>query len=226
MENLNALIGSVNNIFWSYLLIVVLIGCALWFSFKTRFVQFRMLGEMFRIPFEKKEQKSAISSFEAFAVSLASRVGTGNLAGVATAIVVGGPGAVFWMWVMAIMGSASAFIESTLAQLYKTKGKDSYIGGPAYYIEKGLKKSAYNNLRIRIQFCPEQHLVRGLYQGVQCRPDRHRRNSNRTHTGCHFWRDKAHRPCQRCYSAGNGIRVHSPCAFCHSNEHQPYTICH
>ncbi len=140
MENLNALIGSVNNIFWSYLLIVVLIGCALWFSFKTRFVQFRMLGEMFRIPFEKKEQKSAISSFEAFAVSLASRVGTGNLAGVATAIVVGGPGAVFWMWVMAIMGSASAFIESTLAQLYKTKGKDSYIGGPAYYIEKGLKK--------------------------------------------------------------------------------------
>ena len=82
MENLNTLIGSVNNIFWSYLLIVVLIGCALWFSFKTRFVQFRMLGEMFRIPFEKKEQKSAISSFEAFAVSLASRVGTGNLAGI------------------------------------------------------------------------------------------------------------------------------------------------
>ena len=109
MENLNTLIGSVNNIFWSYLLIIVLIGCALWFSFRTRFVQFRMLREMFRIPFEKKEHKSAISSFEAFAVSLASRVGTGNLAGVATAIVVGGPGAVFWMWVMAIIGSASAF---------------------------------------------------------------------------------------------------------------------
>ena len=89
MENLNTLIGSVNNIFWSYLLIIVLIGCALWFSFRTRFVQFRMLREMFRIPFEKKEHKSAISSFEAFAVSLASRVGTGNLAGVATAIVVG-----------------------------------------------------------------------------------------------------------------------------------------
>lgn len=140
MENLNATITSANDIFWGYLLIIVLIGCAIWFTFKTGFVQFRLLGEMLRIPFEKKEHKSAISSFEAFAVSLASRVGTGNLAGVATAIVVGGPGAVFWMWLMALAGSASAFVESTLAQLYKIKGEKSYIGGPAYYMEKGLKK--------------------------------------------------------------------------------------
>lgn len=81
-----------------------------------------------------------ISSFQAFAISLASRVGTGNLAGVATAIAVGGPGAIFWMWIIALLGASSAFVESTLAQLYKEKGKESFIGGPAYYMKKGLKK--------------------------------------------------------------------------------------
>lgn len=121
----------------------MLLGCAVWFTLKTRFVQFRMIGEMIRLlgdsgTTHNKEEKH-ISSFQAFAVSLASRVGTGNMAGVATAIAVGGPGAVFWMWLIALLGSSSAFVESTLAQLYKRKGKESFIGGPAYYMLYGLK---------------------------------------------------------------------------------------
>lgn len=152
MEFITDIVTFVNNILWSYVLIATLIACGLWFTFKTKFVQFRMIGHMFKLLLEtgtdkikgnkklnneNKERK--ISSFEAFAVSIAGRVGTGNLAGVATAIVIGGPGAVFWMWLIALIGSASAFIESTLAQMYKLKGKDSFIGGPAYYIEIGLK---------------------------------------------------------------------------------------
>ncbi len=143
MEFFASLLNSVNDILWSYVLIVMLIGCALYFSFKTRFVQFKMLGEMVRLLGESTStstDKKQISSFEAFMVSLASRVGTGNLAGVATAIAIGGPGAVFWMWVIALFGACSAFVESTLAQLYKTRGKDSFVGGPAYYMKIGLKK--------------------------------------------------------------------------------------
>lgn len=143
MDLLTQLISSANDFLSTYVLIVMLLGCAFWFSFKTKFVQVRMTKEMVRLLGDssgsKKDEKH-ISSFQAFAISLASRVGTGNLAGVATAITVGGPGAVFWMWVIALLGASSAFIESTLAQLYKVKGKDAYIGGPAYYMEKGLKK--------------------------------------------------------------------------------------
>lgn len=137
-------INLINDILWTYILIVLLLGCALWFSIKTRFVQFRMIPEMVRLLGDsvgkgKTEQKH-ISSFQAFAISIASRVGTGNLAGVATAIAVGGPGAVFWMWVIALFGASSSFVESTLAQLYKVKGIDSFIGGPAYYMRNGLKQ--------------------------------------------------------------------------------------
>ena len=137
-------INGINDVLWTYILIILLLGCAVWFTLRTRFVQFRMLGEMVRLLSESagKEEggEKHISSFQAFAVSLASRVGTGNLAGVATAIAVGGPGAVFWMWVIALFGASSAFVESTLAQLYKIHGKDSFIGGPAYYMQKGLKQ--------------------------------------------------------------------------------------
>lgn len=137
-------IGQINDILWTYILIAMLLGCAVWFTLKTRFVQFRMIGEMIRLLGDStgkgNKQEKHISSFQAFAISLASRVGTGNLAGVATAIAVGGPGAVFWMWVIALLGASSAFVESTLAQLYKVKGKDSFVGGPAYYMKKGLKK--------------------------------------------------------------------------------------
>ena len=151
---MNELITSVNDAIWGYVLIVALVGCGLWFTIKTRFVQFRMVGEMFRLltdsavntveeqvqEHKRGETSKHISSFQAFAVSVATRVGTGNLAGVASAIAIGGPGAVFWMWIIALIGSATAFVESTLAQLYKQKHKDSFIGGPAYYIQKGLKQ--------------------------------------------------------------------------------------
>lgn len=142
MDVISGWISSVNDVLWSYILIIMLLGCALWFSVKTRFVQFRLIGEMVRLLGDSagkgKQGEKHISSFQAFAVSLASRVGTGNLAGVATAIAVGGPGAVFWMWIIALLGASSAFVESTLAQLYKIKGKDSFIGGPAYYMKNGL----------------------------------------------------------------------------------------
>lgn len=137
-------INLLNDLLWTYILIAMLLGCAVWFTWKTRFVQFRMIKEMVRLLGDSGGKGAAgekhISSFQAFAISIASRVGTGNLAGVATAIAVGGPGAVFWMWVIALLGASSAFVESTLAQLYKVKGKDSFIGGPAYYMKKGLKQ--------------------------------------------------------------------------------------
>ena len=147
---MNDLITSVNDAIWGYVLIFVLVGCGIWFTIKTRFVQFRMVGEMVRLLTdsavdtvetqvkESKDKQKKISSFQAFAVSVATRVGTGNLAGVASAIAIGGPGAVFWMWIIALIGSATAFVESTLAQLFKRKHKDSFIGGPAYYIQQGL----------------------------------------------------------------------------------------
>ena len=144
METITQWITSINDVLWTYILIIMLLGCAVWFTIKTRFVQFRMFKEMVRLLGDSNSKAEGkehhISSFQAFAVSLASRVGTGNLAGVATAITVGGPGAVFWMWIIALLGSSSAFIESTLAQLYKVKGQSSYIGGPAYYMKKGLKQ--------------------------------------------------------------------------------------
>ena len=149
---LNELITTVNDAVWGYVLIFALVGCGLWFTIRTRFVQFRMVGEMFRLLTDsavdtveetvqgqrERNRRKHISSFQAFAVSVATRVGTGNLAGVASAIAIGGPGAVFWMWVIAFIGSATAFVESTLAQLFKQKHKDSFIGGPAYYIQQGL----------------------------------------------------------------------------------------
>lgn len=144
MELFYRWISEINDVLWTYILIALLLGCAVWFTIRTRFVQFHMLKEMFLLLGDStnkgKNGEKHISSFQAFAISLASRVGTGNLAGVATAIAVGGPGAVFWMWVIALMGASSAFVESTLAQLYKVRGKESFIGGPAYYMQKGLKK--------------------------------------------------------------------------------------
>ena len=135
-------IDIINDALWGYVIIAVLVGCGLWFTWRMRFVQFRMVGEMLRLLTDSSTRPEGsekhISSFQAFAVSLASRVGTGNLAGVATAIAVGGPGAVFWMWAMALVGAATAFVESTLGQLFKRKHSDSFIGGPAYYIESGL----------------------------------------------------------------------------------------
>ncbi len=181
---MNDIITQISDAIWGYVLIAYLIACGVWFTWKTKGVQFRMLGEMFRLLTDAATTDSTsvtggsstadsaaitggssttdsaavtggsstadspsgeaggrqkhISSFQAFAVSVATRVGTGNLAGVATAIAIGGPGAIFWMWVMALFGAATSFVESTLGQLFKQRQKDSYIGGPAYYILRGL----------------------------------------------------------------------------------------
>lgn len=144
------IIELINDCLWTYLMVGLLLGTALFFTFFTRGVQFRMIPQMIKLLFESSKKyenpndpinkKHTISSFQAFAVSLASRVGTGNIAGVAIAIAMGGPGAVFWMWIVALIGSANAFVESTLAQLFKVRDKNSFRGGPAYYIMKGLHK--------------------------------------------------------------------------------------
>lgn len=140
------LIGSANDALWTWVVIPMLIGCAVWFTIRLGGLQFRYFPLMVRQLLESNNasegttDRKPVSSFHAFVVSLASRIGTGNLAGVASAIFVGGPGAVFWMWLMALLGSATAFVESTLAQLYKRRGADGYfIGGPAYYMLHGLK---------------------------------------------------------------------------------------
>lgn len=130
------------------ILIVVLAVAGIYFSFKTGFIQLRLFRESLRAVMEKPDQKGQVSSFQALMVSTASRVGTGNIVGVSTAIVLGGPGAAFWMWVLAIVGSATAFIESTLAQIYKRRDKETggCYGGPAYYIESALKNKTLASL--------------------------------------------------------------------------------
>ncbi len=134
------LVENISNFMYSYLLIILLLAVGLYFTFRTKFVQFRMLGESIRLVTEKSSDKNAVSAFQALMVSTASRVGTGNIVGVANAIAIGGYGAVFWMWVIALVGGASAFIESTLAQIYKKRDdKGGSYGGPAYYIEAALK---------------------------------------------------------------------------------------
>ncbi|WP_346939306.1 alanine/glycine:cation symporter family protein [uncultured Clostridium sp.] len=135
-------VNVINTLMWSRVLIVLLIGVGIYFSFRTKFVQFRFFKEMFKLLMpDDKKNKDGVSSFQAFCISTASRVGTGNIAGVAMAVAAGGPGSVFWMWLIALIGGASSFVESTLAQIYKTKDKDgNFLGGPAYYIERGLGK--------------------------------------------------------------------------------------
>lgn len=136
---LNNLISSVNDALYSYILIIVLVLGGLYFTIRTKFVQFRLFPEQIRSVTEKPEGKGTVSSFQALMVSTASRVGTGNIIGVSTALCLGGFGSVFWMWVIALVGGASAFVESTLAQIYKKKGSDGCYGGPAYYIEAATK---------------------------------------------------------------------------------------
>lgn len=139
----NNLLASLNDFLYSYILIFLLVAAGIYFSIRTIFVQFRLIGDAIKALKEKAEKNDngkSVSSFQALMISTASRVGTGNIAGIATAIVAGGPGAVFWMWVMAIVGGASAFVESTLAQVYKVKDGKEFRGGPSYYIERALGK--------------------------------------------------------------------------------------
>lgn len=137
-------IAAVGTTYWSWVVLPVVIGLGLYFTIRTGVVQFRLIPAMFRTltdvtPRDANGKPQSISAFQAFTVSAASRVGVGNIAGVATAIATGGPGAIFWMWTMAFIGGASSFVESTLGQAYKTKDADGFRGGPAYYITKGLR---------------------------------------------------------------------------------------
>ena len=138
-DTLAKIIDSANTALYSYLLIIILVLGGIYFSIRTRFAQFRLIGQQFRTVTEKGNG-GGVSSFQALVISTASRVGTGNIIGVATALCIGGFGSVFWMWVIAVIGAASAFVESTLAQIYKKRGKDGCFGGPAYYIEAATKK--------------------------------------------------------------------------------------
>ncbi len=131
------------DIIWSPVLVGLLLATGAYFSFRSRFVQLRMIPEMIRLMFQQSQDKSGVSSFQALCMTLASRVGTGNIAGVATAICFGGPGALFWMWVVAFLGASSAFVESTLGQIYKEKINGEFTGGPAFYIEHGAKNKFF-----------------------------------------------------------------------------------
>ncbi len=137
------IVSTINGYIWSDALIYLALGTGLFFSLLTRFVQVRLFREMIRLLFSSKESERGISSFQALAVSLSGRVGTGNIAGVAAAIGFGGPGAVFWMWVVAFLGSATAYVESALGQIYKEVDEGQYRGGPAYYIEKAMGQKWY-----------------------------------------------------------------------------------
>ena len=139
MGNFEAFINAANSIIWSNALVYLLLVVGVYFSIRMRFFQVRLIKDMIRLLVEGDKSKAGISSFQALAVSLSGRVGTGNIAGVATAIFIGGPGAVFWMWAVAFLGAGSAFVESTLGQIFKRKEKGEYRGGPAFYIEKGFK---------------------------------------------------------------------------------------
>ena len=136
---LDSIISSISEYLYSYILIILLIAGGFYFTVRTGFVQFRLLGEQFKAVTEKPKDGKGVSSFQALMVSTASRVGTGNIIGVSTALCLGGFGSVFWMWLIAIVGGASAFAESTLAQIYKKRGDEGSFGGPAYYIEAALK---------------------------------------------------------------------------------------
>lgn len=140
---MESFINQLYAIIWSPLLVCLCLFAGLFFSLRSRFVQLRMIPEMWRLLFQRKEGEIGLSSFQALTLTLAGRVGTGNIAGVATAICFGGPGALFWMWVVAFLGASSAFVESTLGQIYKERIEDQYRGGPAFYIEKGLRCKPY-----------------------------------------------------------------------------------
>lgn len=141
---MNDLIVNINDFTWTYILVTALLAVGLYFTFKIGFAQFRNFPLMVRLlgdgVAETSSKKHSVSSFQAFCISTASRVGVGNLAGIATAIAIGGAGSIFWMWIIALIGSASGFVESTLAQIFKRKSKDSFIGGPAFYMQYGLGK--------------------------------------------------------------------------------------
>ncbi|MCR5537152.1 MAG: alanine:cation symporter family protein [Succinivibrio sp.] len=168
LSSIQQIVGTINDVLWTYVLIAVLIGMGLWFTIRTGVLQLRMLSEMVKVITRKattdKRGRESISAFQAFCVSTASRVGVGNIAGVGIAIVVGGPGSIFWMWLIAFIGCATGFVESTLAQIYKMpKGHGKFHGGPAYFIDNRL-----GNRKLAMLFAVLISVTFGLiYNSVQ-----------------------------------------------------------
>lgn len=150
MDAINDWLLTWGDNLWTWIIVPVVVVLGLYFTARSGIVQFRLIPEMFRTLTDKTPRTASgepqsVSAFQAFTISAASRVGVGNIAGVGTAIAVGGPGAIFWMWLMAFVGGASSFIESSLAQLFKVRDADGFRGGPAYYMQRGLKARCWGS---------------------------------------------------------------------------------
>lgn len=163
MEKFSMLVNQMDAMVWSMVLVVLCLGVGLYLSLSLKFPQIRLVKEMIKLLTSKEESESGITPFQAFATTVGARVGMGNIAGVASAIFYGGPGSVFWMWMIAVIGAASAFVESALAQAYKVKSPDGeFTGGPAYYIEKGLKCKPYAVVFAVVAFLGPGFLMPGV----------------------------------------------------------------
>lgn len=145
---MDAVVTAINDVVWSPALVYLCLIAGLFFTIRSRVVQLRKIGSIFTYMFTGKGSDAGVSSFQALAMSLAGRVGTGNIAGVATAIAFGGPGAVFWMWIVAFFGASTSFVESTLGQIYKERDRDTgeYRGGPAFFIERAYRHTKASGL--------------------------------------------------------------------------------
>lgn len=163
MEKFSMFVNQMDAMVWSMVLVVLCLGVGLYLSLRLKFPQIRLVKEMVKLLTSKEESESGITPFQAFATTVGARVGMGNIAGVASAIFYGGPGSVFWMWMIAVIGAASAFVESALAQAYKVKSSDGeFTGGPAYYIEKGLKCKPYAVVFAVVAFLGPGFLMPGV----------------------------------------------------------------
>lgn len=163
MEKFSLFVNQMDAMVWSMVLVILCLGVGLYLSIRLKFPQIRLVKEMVKLLTSKEESENGITPFQAFATTVGARVGMGNIAGVASAIFYGGPGSVFWMWMIAVIGAASAFVESALAQTYKVKSPDGeFTGGPAYYIEKGLKCKPYAILFAVVAFLGPGFLMPGV----------------------------------------------------------------
>ena len=162
------IVSTLSGWVWGMPLIVLCLSAGLYFTVRMRFIQVRYFKQMLLMLFHGKSSASGISSFQAFSLALAGRVGTGNIAGVATAIALGGPGAVFWMWVIAFLGAGTAYIEASLGQIYKEKIDGNYRGGPAYYILKGLKNKPFAIIFAIVTVCAQGLLIPGVQSNTIC----------------------------------------------------------
>ena len=185
---MTTIVDFLNTILWGYVLVYGLLAVGIYFTWRTGFLQFRHFAEFFRVVKSSRDTSAAgISPFQALTISLASRVGTGNLAGVAVAIYLGGPGAVFWMWMVALVGMATAYAESTLAQLYKVRNADAqYRGGPAFYMARGIGSNAMGYVFSVCLIISSVRLRHLSHHRGSCRRHNRRRN-------CHHNRSKSSR---------------------------------